>query len=448
MARHKECVVIGAGLAGLAAAYRLSGKNCKVTVLEGRDRLGGRVLTHRFCEAPDLNCELGGEWVGKNHTLMQSLCEELKLGLQSHQYANSFWNQLTPARLIPPGEWCLSAEAQAIWTKFQEDFKNFGIKHQRKMDRIDWWTQLKELGFGPDDLLRRDMMDSTDFGETIRMNSAFSAATEYLSSKGEQVDDSDEMDFKVRGGNSRIVNALARRIGMDNIKTEQVVVGIRQGERGGDKKVHVYVGGANRPIDADYCVCAIPAHCMVDIDWGKRPPKRQLEAASELQYARITKTAVLCSKRFWPKPERGGFSVCTNLASDFCFDSTYGQDGRKGILCSYAVGDKAVDIASSPQDKLKYWIVEDVAEAHGLNWSSERSKEVALAIQQQAWQADSFTRGAYAFYRPGQWFTVFPALKKPFGRVFFAGEHIAEWQGFMEGAVQTGYDAAKAILRA
>jgi len=112
------------------------------------------------------------------------------------------------------------------------------------------------------------------------------------------------------------------------------------------------------------------------------------------------------------------------------------------------VGDKAVDIASSPQDKLKYWIVEDVADAHGLNWSSERSKEVALAIQQQAWQADSFTRGAYAFYRPGQWFTVFPALKKPFGRLFFAGEHIGEWQGFMEGAVQTGYDAAKAILRA
>ena len=448
MARHKECVVIGAGLAGLAAAYRLSAKNCKVTLLEGRDRLGGRVLTHHFCEATALNCELGGEWIGKNHTLMRGLCKELKLGLQPHQYANSFWNQLTPARLIPPGEWCLSAEAQAIWTRFQEDFENFGTKHQRKMDRIDWWTQLKELGFGADDLLRRDMMDSTDFGETIRMNSAFSAATEYLSSKGEKVDDSDEMDFKVRGGNSRLVDALARRIGLANIKTEQIVVGVHQRETAGDKKVHVYVEGANRPIDADYCVCAIPAHCMVDIDWGKRPPKRQLEAASELQYARITKTAVLCSKRFWPKPERGGFSVCTNLASDFCFDSTYGQDGRKGILCSYAVGDKAVDIASSSQDKLKYWIVEDVADAHGLNWSSERSKEVALAIQQQAWQADSFTRGAYAFYRPGQWFTVFPALKKPFGRVFFAGEHIGEWQGFMEGAVQTGYDAATAILRA
>ena len=186
---------------------------------------------------------------------------------------------------------------------------------------------------------------------------------------------------------------------------------------------------------------------MIDIDWGKKPPTKHLEAAAQLQYARITKTAVLCSRRFWPEPESGGYSVCTNLASDFCFDSTFKQKGTKGILCSYAVGDKAVDIASSPQDKLKYWIVEDVANANGLNWSANESKNIALAMQQQAWQADPFTRGAYAFYRPGQWFTVRNALQKRFGHVFFAGEHIADWQGFMEGAVQTGYNAAKAILR-
>jgi hypothetical protein len=93
---------------------------------------------------------------------MRGLCKELKLGLQTAPVCKFVLDQLTPARLIPPGEWCLSAEAQAIWTRFQEDFKNFGTKHQRKMDRIDWWTELKELDFGPDDLLRRDMMDSTD----------------------------------------------------------------------------------------------------------------------------------------------------------------------------------------------------------------------------------------------------------------------------------------------
>lgn len=444
MKRNNECVVIGAGLAGLAAAYYLTNKHCKVTVLEARDRLGGRVLTHHFCEAPELNCELGGEWIGKNHEAMRNLCEVLHLGLQKHQYANSFWDQFTPAKLIPPGQWCMSAEALAIWRKFQTDFKEFGLKRLKRMDQIDWWTQLKELGFSREDLLRRDMMDSTDFGETIRMNSAYTAATEYLNTKKEKVDDSDEMDFKVRGGNSRLINALARKIGLKNIRTEQVVVGIRQINKG----VEVQVEGSSTAISADYCVCAIPAHCMIDIDWGRKPPKEHLEAAAQLQYARITKTAVLCSRRFWQVPRTGGYSVCTNLASDFSFDSTFGQGGTKGVLCSYAVGDKAVDIASSPQDELKYWIVEDVANANGLNWNAEDSKKTALALQQQAWHADPFTRGAYAFYRPGQWFTVRTALQKRFGRVFFAGEHIADWQGFMEGAVQTGYDAAKAILGA
>jgi monoamine oxidase len=444
MKQSKECIVIGAGLAGLAAAHYLSERHCVVTVLEARDRLGGRVLTHHFCAAPELNCELGGEWIGQNHKGMLNLCRELKLGLQKHQYANSFWNQLTPAKPIPPGQWCMSAEALAIWQKFQKDFKEFGLKRLKKMDQIDWWTQLKELGFGPEDLLRRDMMDSTDFGETIRMNSAYTAATEYLVSKNEQVDDSDEMDFKVRGGNSRLVYALARKIGLKNIKTQQVVVAIHHAS----KRVHVQVEGSSESISADFCICAIPAHCMIDIDWGNQPPKEHLEAAAQLQYARITKTAVLCSRRFWPEPSAGGYSVCTNLASDFCFDATFSQKGTKGILCSYAVGDKAVDIASSPQDELKYWIVEDVANANGLNWDAEDSKETALALQQQPWQADRFTRGAYAFYRPGQWFSVKTALRKRFRRVFFAGEHIADWQGFMEGAVQTGYDAAKAVLRA
>jgi len=441
--KQKECVVIGAGLAGLAAAYRLTLNHCKVTVLEARDRLGGRVLTHRFLEAPGLNCELGGEWIGKNHTEMRKLCHAMRLKPEPHQYANSFWNGVTPAQLIPPGKWCMSAEADEIWERFAAKFKTYGPKRWREMDKIDWWTQLKLLGFSREDLLRRDLMDSTDFGETIRMNSAYTAATEYLSSKGETVDDSDEMDFKVPGGNTRLVDALARKIGRKNIRTEQAVVAIRQ-KLG---RVTVEVESLDSPVSADFCVCAIPAHCLLDIDWGKKPPVEKLEAAKQLQYARITKTAVLCSHRFWPKTREGGFSVCTNLASDFCFDSTYGQRGAKRILCSYAVGDKADDIASSPLDKLKYWIVEDVAHAHGLGWNRDQSIDTALAIEQEAWQADRFTQGAYAFYRPGQWFTVMPALKKRFGRVFFAGEHIAEWQGFMEGAVVTGYKAANKILQ-
>jgi len=67
-----------------------------------------------------------------------------------------------------------------------------------------------------------------------------------------------------------------------------------------------------------------------------------------------------------------------------------------------------------------------------------------LDVKRQPWQR-SYAGGAYAFYRPGQWFTVRPLLARPHGRVHFAGEHLADWQGFMEGAVDTGLAAARVL---
>ncbi len=84
--------------------------------------MGGRVLTHHFCDAPELNCELGGEWIGHDHTTDAGPVQRVEARPAETPYANSFWNQLTPANLIPPGQWCMSAEALAIWEKFQTDF--------------------------------------------------------------------------------------------------------------------------------------------------------------------------------------------------------------------------------------------------------------------------------------------------------------------------------------
>jgi monoamine oxidase len=72
---------------------------------------------------------------------------------------------------------------------------------------------------------------------------------------------------------------------------------------------------------------------------------------------------------------------------------------------------------------------------------------LAKGIASYAWQRDEYTEGAYALYRPGQWFGVRPVLARPHLKVLFAGEHIADWQGFMEGAIETGEAAADSILK-
>jgi len=70
----RSCIVIGAGLSGLAAAYKLKRGGWNVTVLEARDRLGGRVLSYSFGEDAGLVCELGAEWIGKSHKPRKTGC--------------------------------------------------------------------------------------------------------------------------------------------------------------------------------------------------------------------------------------------------------------------------------------------------------------------------------------------------------------------------------------
>jgi hypothetical protein len=91
---RKASIVIRAGLSGLAAAYELTKARWKVTVLEGRERTGGRVRTFGFRDDPHLHCELGGEWVGRRHTHMKTLCNEF--GLKQKELSNpvASWDQV------------------------------------------------------------------------------------------------------------------------------------------------------------------------------------------------------------------------------------------------------------------------------------------------------------------------------------------------------------------
>jgi monoamine oxidase len=110
-----------------------------------------------------------------------------------------------------------------------------------------------------------------------------------------------------------------------------------------------------------------------------------------------------------------------------------------------AVGDKADDLHAvyrrHPQE-LQNMI------AHDLKDIFPGSDPEAVEIHAQPWQADEYTQGSYAFYRPGQWFGIRAILQEPHMCVYFAGEHLADEQGFMEGAVVTGKDAAENVKKA
>lgn len=428
--RKRTAVVIGAGFAGLAAAYKLKNAGWNVTVLEARDRIGGRVFSHKFA-GTDLICELGAEWVGESHERLKALCHDFKIPLQKHQFDDYL---LRDGHVYRPGQWGFSPQAKAAFEKLIAGYEKLTPLAKTKLDKYDWWTYLEKIGFNGDDLRLRDLMDSTDFGESIRHVSAFAALAEYAESSPHN-----EMDYKMTGGNSRLAEEFAKRIDVEKFSLKTVATGITQ------RSGKVLVTGVNSPqpgthvhlrIHADAVICTVPINSLLKINFNPPLPPAQLDAAERLTYARICKNSVLYDERFW-KDEN--FSMVSDVTSHYYFHSTQSQPGRQGILTSYAIGEKADVLASQSDERRMHIITNDLVDF------DRDAPKLARSIASYAWQRDEFSDGAYALYKPGQWFGIRPILARPHGKVLFAGEHLADWQGFMEGAIETGEAAANLV---
>jgi monoamine oxidase len=431
--RQKRCVVIGGGLAGLAAAYKLKTAGWQVTVLEARDRIGGRVFSHKD-EQSGLVCELGAEWVGESHERIKALCKDFNIPLQKHQFEDFL---LRDGRVHRPGEWSFSPQAKQAFDKMVAGYEKLTAAQKRQLDRTDWWNHLEKIGFTPDDLRLRDLMDSTDFGESIRHVSAFAALAEYAESSPKN-----EMDYKMTGGNSRLVEEFVRRIGSENIKTGTIADSIWQRKTGRVGVKWVFASNSSEVSGAisdyfDAVICTVPIQSLLKIKFDPPLPAVQRNAAEQLVYSRISKNSVVYSDRFW---KDDNFSMVSDTTSHFYFHSTQSQPGKEGILTAYAIGEKAEVLSSQSDERRMRKIATDISAL------DDDAPKKAKRIISYAWQRDPITDGAYALYKPGQWFGIRPILQRPHGKVLFAGEHIADWQGFMEGAIETGEAAAEVLI--
>lgn len=429
--KKQKVIILGAGLAGLAAAYALEKKGHEVLILEARKRTGGRVFSHEMDPKEHLVIELGGEWIGESHERMIALCDELGLELFDNRFASHL---LYKGKYSKKGEWSYSPEWQATWNQLMEDYPSFTDKQKRQIDKMDWWRYLVKQGIPQFDLDVRELADSTDFGETIRHVSGFSALAEYAESS-----EHNEMDFKVKGGNSRFVEKLVERIGPENIKLDHEATRVSYG--GKNVVVTCQIGGTSyERFEADQIICTVPTYSLMKIEWTPALPPEKLEALDALQYARIHKTAILFDEKFWGDED---FDLITDLYGHYFYHATKSQGSKKGALIAYVCGDKADVIGRQDEAFRRNVVLETLKPAFG-----DVSKLVSAGDQAQAsyyWGNDQYSKGAYALYDNGQWFGVMPVLQKSVGRLHFAGEYLADWQGFMEGAVVTGEDAADKV---
>ncbi|MBZ0203116.1 MAG: FAD-dependent oxidoreductase [Ignavibacteria bacterium] len=418
-----KVIIIGAGFAGLAAAYRLKQRGCEVTILESRGRIGGRVFSHTIDKDEDLVIELGADWVGASHERILALSGELGLELMNYQFDSHL---IYAGQYYPKGAWDYSSDWKTKFAKIMTEYDKLTDLDKQKLDKMDWWRYLVNNGISERDLQIRELFDSTDFGESIRHVSAYAAMAEYAESS-----EKNEMDFKIKGGNSRLPEKLAEKIGADNILLGHKVVEVQQL----DGTVSVICNNG-KTFSGDNLICTTPTYSLSRISWKPGLPEEKIDAINALQYARISKHAILFDERFWNDES---FDMVTDVYGHYFYHGTKNQPGKKGALISYTIGDKA-DVVSRQNDEFKINMISDSLRAGFGDVKNKVVKQISYY-----WGTNQTSKGAYALYGKGQWYTVMPILKKKFLSTYFAGEHLSDWQGFMEGAIITGEEAADEI---
>lgn len=422
--KPQSVIVIGAGFAGLTAAYLLKKQGVDVRVIEARNRVGGRVFSFNPKGTDGQVIEFGAEWVGNSHTSLIAMCKEFGLELFNNQFDThlTFQGNYTQA-----GQWSLSKELEEFWMRKTEIWNGYSDAQKQKFDKMDWWRFLSNKGFTERDLLLRELMDSTDFGESIRHTSGYAAFAEYAESS-----EKNEMDLKIRGGNGKLAEKLADAIGRDRIHLSHKVTDVSQSR----KSVSVKCEGAKAFV-ADKLICTVPTYSVMKINWDPVLPAKQIDAMNSLQYARIAKFPFVFKERFWKEE---GFDMITDTPAHYFYHATKNQPGQTGVLISYVVGDKVDTMASMTKDERQEIILGALKPAFG------DVKKYMLDNLMYYWGTDPYSQGAYAFYGKGQWFGTMPTLRESYMNVHFAGEHLADWQGFMEGAINTGEDAVAQIM--
>jgi monoamine oxidase len=383
------------------------------------------VFSHTIDEGENLIIELGAEWVGESHSRLRTLCDEMKLTLDNNQFDTHL---IYDDRYYKNNEWDFSKDWKIKFEQLKKKYATLTVAQKTTLDNMDWWRYLNNNGCTGFDLAIRELGDSTDFGESIRHVSALAALAEYAESS-----DKNEMDYKIQGGNGMLAKKIVDKIGVDKVKLDCAVTKIIQHKNG--VEVHCSNGEI---LKADKIICTIPTFSLKKINWQPALNTEQVNAINALQYARINKNPILFNNRFW-KDE--SFDMITDMPGHYFYHATKNQASKKGVLLSYTIGDKA-DIISTKTDADRLKLVD-----LSLNKAFENVSSMYEKQTNYYWGNDMYSYGAYALYGIGQWKSTQNILKKHFIHTHFAGEHLADWQGFMEGAINTGEDAIDEILK-
>jgi monoamine oxidase len=432
-------VIAGAGLAGLAAARELEDRGHRATVVEARTRVGGRVWTWRDGFAAGQHAEAGADIIESEQLAVLGLAKRFDLKrVPILARGFGYYGPDRAGRLRLHSMAAGFEEIQAPLASLVRDYKlgeqRWDGTTARTLSRISVSDWIRELPGVRGAATRRYLL------ERMRaFRGLFLADPEELSLlalvdffAGDPFGGDGEM-FRIAGGNDRLATAIATSL-RQRPKLGVSVRAIRSRATG--VAVTVEDSRGRHIIRADYCILALPPPVAAEIDIAPALPPRQRQALRTVQMGAATRLVLQFTSRFW---RRGRPSLIgSNQSTGAVWDGNEEQRGRAGILSFLAGGDASHELQAQLHRH------GPVGVAAGLSWLGTPSR--LMHARGIAWEDEPLTRGGYVVFPKGWDPGQRELLAHTAGRILFAGEHTSfKWQGYMNGAVESGQRAAAEI---
>jgi monoamine oxidase len=460
--------IIGAGMAGLSCALTLQKQGIQATLYEASRRVGGRILTHYNDGLGNgVVAELGGEFIDSNHADMLALVKEFKLDLddliadyKKHKWVpNAYFiddKHYTEADVI--------AEFKKIAPLIEKDVEALGEDYDTpRAEAIDQQSLAAYVDAMPCASWLKDILKYAyiaEFGlepeEQSALNLVDLIGTD--THHGFEVFGESDERYRIKQGNSALIKAMQARLA-SHIVLEAPLTAIKDHAEAG----YVLSFKGREEVVADYVVLTLPFTVLRDITLDLREmTEEKRNAIQSLGYGQNNKLLLGFKGRPWraANPGYAGYLYSKTIPNGWDAGDAR-RAGAKPDAAGYTVllgGAQALALDARAEHAkhaptshgwktaLPSKDIDTFVDALDAAFKGSRAAYTGRHLY-ASWTSNPYAKTSYACYKVGQWFTVSGHEQAPIGKVLFAGEHCSDaFQGYMNGAAETGRVAAEDIL--
>jgi monoamine oxidase len=448
---------VGAGFAGLTAALRLHRAGHSVLVLEARDRVGGRAL-NRPIGGGEIS-ERGATFVGPTQNHILALAKEFKVGKfptfenGDNVYINSMGQRSTysdtgPFGTAPPDP-AITADLALAVLRLDDMSTHVPVYAPwTSSSAADWDDQTLDTWIRDNSTNQqfRDLVPVATrpiFGAEPRELSLLFTLF-YIAASGDETHAGTfERNFNTRdgaqmwrfhGGTQLLAQKIAKVLGNRILRSSPVERIVQSG--GG-----VTVETRRFQVRAKSAIVAIPPTLAGRIEYSPKLPANRDQLTQRLPQGTLIKATAVYGHPFWRDDGLNGQTVSYKGPANVTFDDSP-PDASRGVVFGFIGGDEARKFARMSAANRRAAVLNNFKLYFGNKAANP------LDYFETNWSQETWTRGCpVAIAGPGTLLAYGPAIRKPVGRIHWAGTETSTfWNGYMDGAVRSGKRAASEVL--